>query len=126
VKPYMLYSYNETRAGAKSIYSKSTVKPGGDIKWAINPNTLLDLTFNTDFAQADVDRQVNNINRFSVFFPERRQFFLENAGLFTVGVDPLSNSQADYSIRIQPFFSRAIGLDPGGNPLNIDAGEMLN
>jgi len=125
VQPYMLYAYNETRQGAKSVYSKSTVKPGGDVKWAINPNTLLDLTFNTDFAQADVDRQVNNTGRFSVFFPERRQFFLENAGLFTVGLDPLSNSQSDYSTRIQPFFSRTIGLDADGNPLNIDAGARL-
>jgi len=125
VQPYMLYAYNETRENTKSVYTKNTVKPGGDIKWAINPNTLLDLTFNTDFAQADVDRQVNNTNRFSVFFPERRQFFLENAGLFSVGVDPLSNSQADYSTRIQPFFSRAIGLDPNGTPLNIDAGARL-
>jgi len=125
VQPYMLYAYNETRENTKSVYRKNTVKPGGDVKWVINPNTLLDLTFNTDFAQADVDRQVNNINRFSVFFPERRQFFLENAGLFSVGVDPLSNSQADYSTRIQPFFSRAIGLDPNGNPLNIDAGARL-
>jgi hypothetical protein len=125
VQPYMLYAYNQTKENAKSVYTKNTVKPGGDIKWAVNPNTLLDLTFNTDFAQADVDRQVNNINRFSVFFPERRQFFLENTGLFSVGVDPLSNSQADYSTRIQPFFSRAIGLDPNGNPLNIDAGARL-
>ena len=125
VQPYMLYAYNEARDGFKSAYSKSTVKPGGDVKWAINPNTLLDLTFNTDFAQAEVDRQVNNINRFSVFFPERRQFFLENAGLFTVGLDPLSNGQADYSTRVQPFFSRAIGLDTDGNPLNIDAGAKL-
>jgi len=105
VQPYMLYSYDETKENSKSIDTKNTIKPGGDIKWAINPNTLLDLTFNTDFAQADVDRKVNNINRFSVFFPERRQFFLENAGLFTVGIDPLSNELADYSARIQPFFS---------------------
>lgn len=125
VQPYMLYSYNETKENSKSIYSKNIIKPGGDIKWAINPNTLLDLTINTDFAQADVDRKVNNINRFSVFFPERRQFFLENAGLFTVGMDPLANGQADYSARIQPFFSRAIGLDANGTPLNIDAGARL-
>ncbi|MBL7723639.1 MAG: carbohydrate binding family 9 domain-containing protein [Chitinophagaceae bacterium] len=125
LNPYTLYSYNETKENSKTVFSKSNVKPGGDIKWALNPNTLLDLTFNTDFAQADVDRKVNNINRFSVFFPERRQFFLENAGLFTVGMDPLPNGQADYSARIQPFFSRAIGLDAIGNPLNIDAGARL-
>lgn len=125
VQPYMLYSNTTTTEDSKTIFSKNTVKPGGDIKWAINPNTLLDLTFNTDFAQADVDRVVNNINRFSVFYPERRQFFLENAGLFTVGIDPLSNGQSDYSARIQPFFSRAIGLDANGNPLSIQAGARM-
>ncbi|HVU54488.1 MAG TPA: DUF5916 domain-containing protein [Puia sp.] len=125
VQPYTLYSYAETRESEKSVYRKSTVKPGGDIKWALDPNTLLDLTFNTDFAQADVDRQVNNINRFSVFFPEKRQFFLENAGLFSAGLEPLPNAQSDYSTRIQPFFSRSIGLDPNGNPLPIDAGARL-
>ena len=125
VQPYVLYSNTRITEGSKTILSKNTIKPGGDVKWAINPNTLLDLTFNTDFAQADVDRQVNNINRFSIFYPERRQFFLENAGLFTVGIDPLSNGQSDYSARIQPFFSRAIGLDANGNPLNIEAGARM-
>jgi hypothetical protein len=125
LQPYMLYSYNETTENSKTVSSKNTFKPGGDVKWALNPNTLLDLTFNTDFAQADVDRKVNNVNRFSVFYPERRQFFLENAGLFTVGMDPLSNGQSDYSARIQPFFSRAIGLDANGSPLAIDGGARL-
>ncbi|MEO6632461.1 MAG: DUF5916 domain-containing protein, partial [Mucilaginibacter sp.] len=125
VQPYMLYSNNETRVNSKTTYSKNTAKAGGDVKWAINTNTLLDLTFNTDFAQADADRIVNNVNRFSVFFPEKRQFFLENAGLFTVGMDPLSNGQSDYSARIQPFFSRAIGLGANGSPLNIDVGARL-
>lgn len=125
VQPYLLYSYNDTKENAKTINSKSTFKPGSDVKWALNPNTLLDLTVNTDFAQADVDRKVNNVNRFSIFYPEKRQFFLENAGLFTVGMDPLSNGQADYSTRIQPFFSRAIGLDANGSPLSIDGGARL-
>lgn len=86
---------------------------------------MLDLTFNTDFAQADADLLINNINRFSVFFPEKRQFFLENAGLFSVGMDPIGNQLTNYSTRIQPFFSRAIGLDANGSTLNIDAGARL-
>lgn len=126
VQPYSLYSYNETKENSKTISTKNSFKPGGDIKWAINTNTLLDVTINTDFAQSDADRQVNNINRFSVFFPERRQFFLENAGLFAVGIDPLpGNGLADYSARIQPFSSRAIGLDTNGGPLNITGGARL-
>jgi Domain of unknown function (DUF5916) len=125
IQPYFLYSFNETKENSTTLDSKSNVKPGGEIKWAINPNTLLDVTFNTDFAQADVDRKVNNVNRFSVFFPEKRQFFLENAGLFAVGLDPLGNNLNDYSARIQPFFSRTIGLDATGSPLTIDAGARL-
>jgi len=125
VQPYTLYSHSEIKEASKIIESKNSVKPGGDVKWAVNPNTLLDLTFNTDFAQADADLLINNVNRFSVFFPEKRQFFLENAGLFTVGMDPIGNQLTNYSTRIQPFFSRAIGLDANGSPLNIDAGARL-
>ena len=125
VQPYTMYSHNQTKEQSKTTVSKNTVKPGGDIKWAINTNTLLDLSFNTDFAQADVDRKVNNINRFSIFYPERRQFFLENAGLFSAGIEPLSNDFSEYSAHIQPFFSRSIGLDATGNPLQIDAGARL-
>ena len=55
--------------------SNNSEKFGGDIKWAINPRSVLDLTFNTDFAQAEVDRAVNNLERFNIFFPEQRQFF---------------------------------------------------
>src|SRR5204862_859684 len=89
--------------------------------WAINPNSILDVTINTDFAQADADWQVNNVTRFSVFFPERRQFFLENASLFGVGVRPNDDASGG-NMRIQPFFSRRIGLDDNGNPISIDAG----
>ena len=126
LQPYTLFSSNLTKENNNTIISKNTVKPGGDIKWAINSNSLLDVTFNTDFAQADVDRKVNNINRFSVFFPERRQFFLENAGLFAVGIEPLpGNGLADYSARIQPFFSRTIGLDNAGKPVSITGGARF-
>ncbi|MEO1098441.1 MAG: DUF5916 domain-containing protein [Bacteroidota bacterium] len=75
-------------------------------------NSVLDFTFNTDFAQADVDRQVVNLTRFSVLFPERRQFFLEGNEIY---------SMAAWD-ELQPFFSRRIGLDDNGNPIPIDAG----
>ena len=70
---------------------------------------------NTDFAQADADRQVINLSRSSVFFPEKRQFFLENSSLFAVGQNSL----------LQPFFSRRIGLSDIGTPLIIDGGMRL-
>lgn len=94
---------------------QSTVEAGGELKWAITPSTVLDLTVNTDFAQAEVDRQVINLDRFSVFFPERRQFFLENANIFTASVTEW----------IRPFFSRRIGLDEFGGPIPLDGGLRL-
>ncbi|CCH00765.1 hypothetical protein FAES_2756 [Fibrella aestuarina BUZ 2] len=124
VQPYVLVSsdrYNGTVVGNRR---DEAVKLGGELKWAINPNTVLDLTANTDFAQADADRQVNNVTRFSVFFPERRQFFLENASLFGPNLSPYEDLSGG-SMRIQPFFSRRIGLDNAGNPIPIDAGARL-
>jgi hypothetical protein len=74
---------------------------GGDAKVGIGPALNLDLTFNPDFSQVEVDQQVTNLDRFEIFFPERRQFFLENADLFDSFGQP----------RSRPFFSRRIGVD---------------
>ena len=121
VQPFFLASYNRYQNIDGREPENSSAKVGGEIKWAINSNSVLDLTFNTDFAQADADRQINNVTRFSLFFPERRQFFLENASLFGVGLAQ-SFDMSGGSMRIQPFFSRQIGLDDNGNPIPIDAG----
>ncbi len=121
VQPYLLFS-DDKKAGDDIGYTGNTnLKLGGDIKWAINPSAVLDITANTDFAQADVDRQVNNVTRFEVFFPERRQFFLENASLFGVGIAPIDETIGGQMV-IQPFFSRKIGLDDFGKPIPIDVG----
>ena len=125
VQPYILTSYDRYRAVASEDVSDDThVKLGADAKLAINQNAILDLTVNTDFAQADVDRQVNNVTRFSVFFPERRQFFLENSSLFSIGVSQIRERYGGL-MRIQPFFSRRIGLDDFGNPIPINAGARF-
>ncbi len=88
---------------------------GADAKIAVTPSLNLDLTVYPDFSQADVDRQVTNLTRFSIFFPERRQFFLENNDLF-----------AFWGFRqIRPFFSRRIGLYRG-NIIPIVAGARLS
>ncbi len=124
VQPYILGVADKYKGNEVGYEEKASTKVGGEVKWAVNPNTVLDLTLNTDFAQADVDRQVNNITRFSVFFPERRQFFLENASLFAAGLAPNDNLVGG-SMRIQPFFSRRIGLDDNGNPIPLDAGARI-
>ena len=92
----------------------TSLKAGGDIKWLINPNNVLDLTFNTDFAQADVDRKINNTTRFNVFYPERRQFFLENASLFGINVNlgnVRSAGRTGGPLQNQPFSHRKIGCN---------------
>jgi len=111
VNPYLLAEGNLNKENGETTGNASP-KAGGEVKWAINPNTVLDVTYNTDFAQADVDRQVINLERFSVLFPERRQFFLENAEIFRSSITSF----------IQPFFSRKIGLDDFGNPIPLNGG----
>lgn len=81
---------------------------GGDVKIALNSSLNLDLTVNPDYSQVEVDRQVPNLERFELFFPERRQYFLENGDLF---------SNFGYQ-NIRPFFSRRIGL---GVPISYGA-----
>ncbi|MEN1785621.1 MAG: DUF5916 domain-containing protein [Bacteroidota bacterium] len=112
INPYLLGDTGRTKEGETPEESKTNFETGGEFKWAITPNSVLDVTVNTDFAQADVDQQVQNLTRFSVLFPERRQFFLENADIFSVS--DISN--------IQPFFSRQIGLNNNGQPIPLDGG----
>lgn len=111
LNPYVLGLTDVVEANGTTS-DEFTAKIGGDIKWAVTPHAALDVTINTDFAQADVDRQVVNLTRFSVYFPERRQFFLENSGMFLVGDGE----------NIEPFFSRRIGLDDNGNPIPLLVG----
>lgn len=76
-------------------------KVGGDLKYSLTSALNLDVTINPDFSQSEVDQQVTNLDRFELFFPEKRQFFLENADLFS-----------NFGYRsIRPFFSRRIGLN---------------
>lgn len=122
--PYLLQVLTKSDGTEIGNTQTADFKLGGEIKWAISPTSVMDFTFNTDFAQADVDLQVNNISRFSVFFPERRQFFLENASLFSAGLAPVDQVIGG-SMYIQPFFSRTIGLDQNVNPIAITAGTRF-
>lgn len=121
IQPYILGIDDRYYGTGVLKKDQQKLKVGGDIKWAINSNTVLDLTANTDFAQADADLQVNNTKQFSVFFPEKRQFFLENASLFSPGVQQAADGSGG-QMQTQPFFSRSIGLDGAGTPIPIVAG----
>jgi len=102
--PYTLASVNSDLEG-ETTFDK---KVGGDVKVSLTSSLNLDLTVNPDFSQVEVDRQVTNLERFELFFPEKRQFFLENGDLFASFGYPT----------IRPFFSRRIGL---GVPIRAGA-----
>lgn len=119
VQPYALVS--TTKSSVSSQWN-TQIKTGGEIKWGLSSSKVLDVTVNTDFAQADVDQQVNNVQRFSYYFPEKRQFFLENASLLKPGLDVNPDGNKGTLMVIQPFFSRRIGLDYRGQPLPIQIG----
>jgi len=109
--PYAIGGFNQTTDnGVTWNYNF-----GGDVKIGVTPSLNLDLTFNPDFSQVDVDQQVTNLTRFSLFFPERRQFFIENSDIF---------SRFGFT-KIRPFFSRRIGL-ANGEQIPIIAGARLS
>jgi len=86
--------------------NETTIKPSLDVQYNVTSSLKLDATINPDFSQIDVDQQVTNLTRFSIFFPEQRNFFLENADLFSnLGVEG-----------INPFYSRRIGAE---NPIQF-------
>ena len=113
--PYLKSSYNKDYANSdgSKITTPSSLKNeiGMDAKISLSSSLNLDLTVNPDFSQVEVDRQVTNLSRFELFFPERRQFFLENADLF---------SNLGFA-NVRPFFSRRIGLNT-----HIDFGARMS
>lgn len=114
ISPYALAEVFTDYAAAAD---ETTFDPrvGGDAKIGIGQSLTLDLTVNTDFAQAEVDDQQVNLTRFSLFFPEKRAFFLENAGLFSFGA----------SRSAELFFSRRIGLT-AAREVPIRAGARIS
>lgn len=99
VIPYLFANFHEDRETGTPSQLRGDA--GFDAKLGLSSSLNLDLTYNPDFAQVEVDRQQMNIDRFELFFPEKRQFFLENSDLF---------SGFGYNT-VTPFFSRRIGLD---------------
>lgn len=112
VKPYAITRYDK-QTGQNP---KFPLTGGLDVKYGLSSNMLLNLTGNTDFADTDVDLEPFNITPFKVFIPEKRQFFLENAGVFNF----------DMGDQDQLFFTRQIGIDPvTGQQVPINGGAKL-
>lgn len=113
ITPYVL-SQSE-RGGFLPNGTHHDEEVGFDLKYSVTSSLTLDATYNTDFAQVEVDDLQVNLDRFSLFFPEKRPFFLENAGQFAIG----SPREAEM------FFSRRIGVGAGGAQIPIDGGARL-
>jgi hypothetical protein len=107
VKPFVIGDLSTDLAAAPAVRNDPGGDAGLDVKYGITPNLTADLTVNTDFAQVEADERQVNLTRFSLFFPEKREFFLENAGLFQFGGGGGTN---DTPVM---FYSRRIGLDQG-------------
>jgi hypothetical protein len=111
--PYALTG--ASRNYAVDLETQTRADIGGEVKYGVTPSLTLDLTVNTDFAQVEVDEVRTNLTRFPLFFPEKRPFFLENAGIFSAGTP-----QA-----VDLFFTRRIGIDTLGQPVAIVGGGRL-
>lgn len=109
------YGLAKKRSGNR-IDGLSEQELGFDAKYSVTPSLTLDVTYNTDFAQVEVDEFQINLDRFSLFLPEQRPFFLENSGQFSVGV----------SREVELFFSRRIGIAADGSQIPIKAGARLS
>ena len=120
-KPYVTSNVTTDRSTGVSNDPGSDI--GFDGKYSITQNLTTDFTYNTDFAQVEVDEQQVNLTRFSLFFPEKRDFFLENQGTFAFGGVAVNNT---FQVADAPilFYSRRIGLNRG-RTVPIDVGGRL-
>jgi hypothetical protein len=122
VKPYVAPRVSNID-GNTSPGLGSAFNAGVDVKYRITPNLTADFTVHPDFAQTDVDEQVVNLTRFPIFFPEKREFFREDLGLFEFGTDVGSGNRDARDLKL--FFSRRIGLSSRGEPVPILAGAKV-
>ena len=117
LKPFLVGGGRRDRLGS-AVTTRGLREVGLDAKYGLSSQLTVDATLNTDFAQAEVDEQQVNLTRFPLFFPEKRDFFLENSGQFTIG-NQGNQRMADL------FFSRRIGLSQTGQPIPILGGARL-
>ena len=120
IVPYALTGTNYEREDGRV---RPIANAGIEAYYNITSNLKAALTINTDFAQTEVDAQEINLTRFRLFYPEKRDFFLDGSNYFNFGISGSSGNS--YSTRLIPFFSRRIGLDSTGNPIPVLYGGKL-
>jgi Domain of unknown function (DUF5916) len=122
VKPYAL----SARADGAAASGDWSGDAGLDVKYGLTPELTMDLTYRTDFSQVEVDQERVNLTRFSLFFPERRDFFTENSGVFSFGDISERNYRSGSSLRnFTLFHSRRIGLTASGQEVPIVGGGRI-
>ena len=119
ISPYLVTGFN-TKKGDDAT---SKLSAGVDLFYQITPSLKSSLTINTDFAETEVDDRQINLTRFSLHYPEKRDFFLDGANYFQFGIE--SDRSSPVAQKLIPFFSRRMGLDTNGNPIPINAGAKL-
>ncbi len=119
VKPFIVAGFQQFSDGSRSGFRNASDIGLEVIKYRITPSLTADLTWNTDFAETEVDDQQVNLSRFPLFFPEKREFFQEGAGVYEIGTTPGSRS------RLKVFHSRRIGLSPKRRIVSITAGARI-
>ena len=144
VKPYGISGLRTDRNADPQISNDGYADAGLDVKFGITENLTADFTLNTDFAQVEVDEQQVNLTRFNIFFPEKREFFLEGQGIFEFGnggrglgspggggppgsanISSSGRSRGGRSVNAPTmFYSRRIGLE-GGEPVPILGGGRI-
>jgi hypothetical protein len=113
--------YATTGISKKEESDADEIIDGGlDVFYQITPSLKAAITVNTDFAQTEVDERQINLTRFNLFFPEKRDFFLDGSNYFTFGIN--GDRENTHNTELIPFFSRRIGLDTDGNPVAIKYG----
>jgi hypothetical protein len=121
VKPYGLVGVTRERQDDGLVPTERTTSFGLDAKWEVRPGIVLDGTLNPDFAQVEADEQIVNLTRFDLFLPERREFFLENAGIFEFGVRGFFGPPP-----FLMFFSRRIGISEDDGEIPVLGGVRLS
>ncbi len=121
VKPYGLVGANQERQDDGSTPRVTTTSVGGDLKWEVASGLVLDGTVNPDFAQVESDDQIVNLTRFDLFLPEKREFFLENAGVFEFGARGFFEPPP-----FLLFFSRQIGIKEDEGEVPVMGGVRLS
>jgi hypothetical protein len=121
LKPYLTSDVTTDRLTRRADPTRTGADVGLDVKYAITRNLTADLTLNTDFAQVEADEQQINLTRFNLFFPEKREFFLENQGTFGFGGVAVGSFNAAASDAPMLFYSRRNGLE-GAQVVPLDVG----